>query len=415
MKLTRLELDIRLESPLLAGSDHSYGPYRDTRDYLPGAALRGALAQVLLDACGQREHLEDHQACPARKDCDFYTIFRAEPFPIFENCYPSVTGGMSYPLPLTARTCKYYAGFEEEDSGRARHGAGDIVVRQLVFEEMLDSSEVHPLPLLYEPRCPVCRRAIKPYRGFYGEGGPKYYRVNVPLSRTSRTAINRSRGVAEDGMLYSLQVMEPQTKQKPFSLRGSVVLDEDRMALLEGALEKVHRVGSGRSRGLGKIRIQTLGYDSVPWVSLDRRVTSFNDEVGKERAFYYKAKGLQPPRDASWLFTIDLLSDALLIAQGLPAARLPPEQLNLGHDKISLIRSFARHRTVGGWAAGAGLPRTTELATVMGSVFVYRVEGADLEELLPSLEELKRRGVGRERERGFGQVQICSPFHLEVM
>jgi len=415
MKLTRLELDIQLESPLLAGSDRSYGPYRDTKDYLPGVALRGALAQVLLDACGQREHLEDHQACPAREDCDFYNIFCVEPFPIFENCYPSVTGGVSHPLPLTARTCKYYAGLKEEDSDPSRHGASDIVVRQCTFEEMLDNEEVHPLPLLYEPKCPVCRRAVKPYRGFYGEGGPKYYRVKVPLSRTSRTAINRSRGVAEDGMLYSLQVMEPRIKEQVLSLRGSIVLDEERMALVEGALRKVHRVGSGRSRGLGKIRIQTLGYDSPPSVSLDRRVTKFNEKVGKERAFYYKAKGLEPPPDGSWLFTIDLLSDALLTAQGLPAARLRPEQLNLGHEKIGLIRSFARHRTVGGWAAGAGLPRTTELATVMGSVFVYRVEGAELEELLPSLEELEERGVGRERERGFGQVQICSPFHLEVM
>jgi len=415
MKLTRLELDIQPESPLLAGSDRSYGPYRDTREYLPGAALRGAVAQVLLDACVQREHLEDHEACPAREDCHFYNIFCVEPFPIFENCYPSVTGAMSYPLPLTARTCKYYAGFEDEHLGPARHGAGDILVRQCVFEEMLDNNEVHPLPLLYEPKCPECRRPVKPYRGFYGEGAPKYYRVEVPVSRTSRTAINRSRGVAEDGMLYSLQVMEPKIKHKTFSLRGSIVLDEERMGLVEGAVKKVHRVGSGRSRGLGKIRVETMGYDSPPSTSLDRRVIGFNEEVRKERAFYYKAKGLKPPQDGSWLFTVDLLSDALLVAKGLPTATLRPEELNLGHEEITLVRSFARHRTVGGWAAGAGVPRTTELATVMGSVFVYRVEGADLEELLPSLEELEKRGVGRERERGFGQVQICSPFHLEVM
>jgi len=415
MKLTRLELDIQLESPLLAGSDRSYGPYRDTMEYLPGVALRGALAQVLLDACGQREHLEDHQACPAREDCDFYNVFCVEPFPIFENCYPSVTGGVSYPLPLTARTCKYYDGFKEEDLDPSRHGAGDILVRQCIFEEMLDNEEVHPLPLLYEPKCPECRRPVKPYGGFYGEGGPKYYQVKVPLSRTSRTAINRSRGVAEDGMLYSLQVMEPRIKEGLFSLRGSIVLDEERMALVESALSKVHRVGSGRSRGLGKIRVQTMGHDSPPSTSVAQRVMGFNEEVRKEGAFYYKAGGIKAPQDGSWLFTVDLLSDALLVAKGLPAVTLHPEQLNLGDEEITLVRSFARHRTVGGWAAGAGLPRTTELATVLGSVFVYRVEGAEVEELLPSLEDLEKRGVGRDRERGFGQVQVCSPFHLEVM
>jgi len=88
--------------------------------------------------------------------------------------------------------------------------------------------------------------------------------------------------------------------------------------------------------------------------------------------------------------------------------------LKLGVDGIQLVRSFARHEVIGGWHWGARLPRPTELATEMGSVFLFRVEGHSQEELMDTLRELERRGVGQQRERGFGQVQICSPFHLEV-
>jgi CRISPR/Cas system endoribonuclease Cas6 (RAMP superfamily) len=45
---------------------------------------------------------------------------------------------------------------------------------------------------------------------------------------------------------------------------------------------------------------------------------------------------------------------------------------------------------------------------------LYRARGIARNELANALEQLEARGIGRERARGFGQIHICSPFHLEV-
>jgi CRISPR/Cas system CSM-associated protein Csm4 (group 5 of RAMP superfamily) len=49
----------------------------------------------------------------------------------------------------------------------------------------------------------------------------------------------------------------------------------------------------------------------------------------------------------------------------------------------------------------------------MGSVYLYRVRGAPPEALEPILSRLEDRGLGSDRERGYGQVMICLPFHLK--
>ena len=101
--------------------------------------------------------------------------------------------------------------------------------------------------------------------------------------------------------------------------------------------------------------------------------------------------------------------------RGLPTTVLEADELGLAGEGIQWVRAFTHHEIIGGWLMGAGLPRSTELSTVMGSVFLYQVRGIAQDELLDHLADLEQRGVGRERERGFGQVQVCSPFHLEVM
>jgi CRISPR-associated protein Csx10 len=402
----RLEVEVTPRSPLVIGSDRTYGLYNETRRYLPGSVLRGALAGLLLEGCTRPEYRHDHESCPDKDNCHFYTLFCRQPPPVFENCYPSRTDGPTYPLPLSARTCK--------DSLLSGHGVYDILVRQFVFERALEEGVA--LPFFYEPRCPKCGRGVSPCEGFYGRDEAGYYQVQAPLGRTSRTAINRRRAVAQDRMLYTLEVIQPPLPDADSytALRGSVLIDEERGELLERVLPLVKRVGSGRSRGLGQVSVVIKKSGAPSLMPLAERLAGLNDIINEEWAFYNKLNPDLPPAEG-WFFTVNLLAPALLTRHGLPTTVLEADELGLANAGIQLVRAFTGHEALGGWLMGAGLPRGTELSTAMGSVFLYQVRGIAQDELLDPLADLEQRGVGRERERGVGQVQVCSPFHLEVM
>ena len=63
---------------------------------------------------------------------------------------------------------------------------------------------------------------------------------------------------------------------------------------------------------------------------------------------------------------------------------------------------------------GGRLPRRTALATEMGSVFMYRIQGFTLDALEERLQKLEDEGLGEERARGFGRVLISSPIHYQA-
>jgi hypothetical protein len=94
------------------------------------------------------------------------------------------------------------------------------------------------------------------------------------------------------------------------------------------------------------------------------------------------------------------------------AATLEPGTLDLPVE-VELARRFAAPETVGGWWRVAGLPRPTALAAKAGSVLLYKAPSeVDIEELGRELNALRARGIGGQRERGYGAVLPCAPFHL---
>ncbi len=413
--LKRLALRIIAESPLLLGGPHAQGNYLETRGYLPGAALRGALARALLEDCAAREYIRDHDHCLPliRDNCPFHRLFCHGYPPLFDNSYPS-NGERSFPLPLTARTCKAHPGFKDLAKPQEPHGVFDTLVRRLVFEEAVEA-ELRLAFLYWPPRCPQCHGGTMPLSGFY-EKGPKgaYLSPRAATDRLSRTAINRARSVAEEAMLYTIQTIEAGTR-----FQGSVVVDGDKQALLEESLRRVGWLGRGNSRGLGRVRIELLGQEEGDKGDLEARVTAFNRLVEEERRLYYKIDGrpqksVESPAAEGWYFVLDLLSPAILTSDGLPTLHPGPKGLGLS-EGVTLTRPFARPTAATGWFSAAGLPRRTQLATAMGSVFVYQVkEERDREQVLERLALLEMEGIGQERERGYGQITVCSLFHTEV-
>lgn len=414
-----LDVIVRLESAVLLGTDANEAYYNMTRTYIPGSVLRGSLAKQMATQC-------QHEAHEAHANCDFGRLFGSETMAIFEHLYPTTAGGreLSFPAPLTARSCKYHPGFARgRDKDEQGHGVGDILIRQVVFEEMLRAEL--PLPALYQPRCPQCQSDVDFYDEFLVMARADLFdSVPVSVRRTSRTAINRQRAVAADGQLYTLEVVEPMDdKRRPTTFRGRVRASPGQIEVLARWLPELAGIGQKQTSGLGQIKVEIKrpGELSDPLPALVDRIRAFNAKLKEEWGFYERVlaagfpsltvKAPTLPNEVLF-FSVDLLSPASLSWHSLPITSPPPEALGLGHG-VHLQRAFADYQMIGGWHQGAKLPRRTQLAAAMGSVFLYRSEGYSLDELVKQLKTVEADGLGADRGRGLGRVAICLPFHYQ--
>ncbi|MBL7183261.1 MAG: CRISPR-associated RAMP protein Csx10 [Anaerolineae bacterium] len=430
-------------------------------NYVPGVAIRGSLANLLLAGCPESKaqyHFHSNWPPAEREKCPFYRVFYALEAPVFLNAYPGLARP-ALPLPATAHSCKLYEGFRS--AGLKQHGVFDTLVHQAVFEQALDGGQ--PLPYIYEPKCWECTdgdRKTEAISGrFYMPRVGKYTSAKPFIRRFSRTAIGRGRATASEGQLYTLEVVGEEMeldeedaerrgeKTKPRTrFQGRVLADENVATILRQYLPKIRWLGSGRSRGLGQVLLDAPFEEELPAAPSSEQIGKLLEELAAEVPFAPQGSENAPPRDlvrriiafnrlwrvewssyvqlgalppeGAWYFTVGLTADAILGDGGAATLRLEPKHLGAAFTQgVSLVRSWTGHRTVGGWSSAIGLPKEMELAVPMGSVFLYRVEardGATVQAMITALAELENQGIGAHREVGYGQVQICSPFHLEV-
>ena len=384
-----IAFDIEIKSALHVGSaPMGVGEYLYTQQHIPGTALRGALAESLIKKSGMDPNGDT-----------FRHLFEGPQALRFEPAYLATHTDRGYPFPLTARRCKAI---------RHHKCAFDTLVSQVVFEEQMAALKENgiPLPFIERPLCPHCWGKVEPATDCYvwddvdGQPGapPK-----TELVRHTHTAINRARGVAEDGMLYTIETLEPGTR-----LHGCLWMEEGQADQVRIALGNVTRVGRGIHRGRGQVRITPRG--KVDDDNTGARIKALTELFQTERAFYAKLTGRELPPDGGYYFTLDLLSPAIF-GDGV-AATLQPDPLDLG-EGVEPVRRFVAPETVGGWWKAAGLPHPTAMAAATGSVFLYRAPPeTDLSRLSGRLNDLRATGLGCLRERGYGAVMCCAPFHL---
>jgi len=223
-------LKLKVIEPLHLASSHSIGPVMTTLDYIPGTAFRGALAAAYqaqngIDATFQEWFLKE-----GVRFGPFYPIGR-----------PSEGEIESYVLPATSVTCKLAPGFQGEASS---HGIWDQL---LEFIQTRQNGDYLP-----HSNCPRqdCTALLIPEHGFY-----RKTRLYVPKKRmVTRSALDSRSESAAAEQLFSLEVIE---EEECFS--GWIDLSEKykEADLLNNYLQvgKVYRLGSGRTRGQGKIEI----------------------------------------------------------------------------------------------------------------------------------------------------------------
>jgi CRISPR-associated protein Csx10 len=433
-KLT-LAVEISLASPLLITSKQ-VGFVWESETFIPGSVLRGAIASV----AGREADTQQ------KRDQFLEKIFDRPDAPGFSHAYLGLKRPVGV-LPLTARTCKRFPGFQRDARDDEQHGTFDTLLQQ-AFEPSREE--------------PLCRRCMAHASGsgktipaetwpyVVSSAGNKDWRYVSPrplFRRIGRTAVSRERGAVAERMLYTFETIATQMSLGeldrdglPLNARTSfhafVDINNDDPWRENWAqwLQTIQYLGRSRSRGLGHVEISVQSLTD-PWpTERERMQATIALAEGKPRhvgkpdyqlsmleriqafthAVYQYRSSAESPH--YWYFTIDLQSDTIWGDVTGPRVRLTPEDLALPAD-VELQWWMAHHEQVGGWSAAWGLPKPLLPALSAGSVFLYRVPTGDeslTRQVLDHCIELEREGIGQRSKEGYGEVQICAPFHLKT-
>ena len=402
-------LKIKPEEPLLLGDIRADAQFLPSLKYIPGRILRGAWAEWLL-----------RQNVPS--DAILHQVAQLR----IGNFFPAAEAvGLRYalPLPMSAMECKRHGGFATEPlPNRRGHGIVDILLPALAYH-MLEAQEARfPVPFLI--RCSRCNDRMEPAEGFYAVyefRGEKHYVMFQPrFHAQTKVAISRHRRAAAEGMLYTPSALSPYTSDPIRGKSTTVVFTGRVVSISQDGDEAITRfreavshmpIGAMHTRGYGRVSVEEAMV-SIP--ALDERLSAFN-ETFKQLWSDIRSLALNPealPQEPKGIyFSVDLLSPGIFRdPDGIPTLR---PALILGGQRLEPIFWMTRPDIASGWSTAWGLPKPTQPAVRMGSVFIYRWDGPE-DSLLPRLEALEREGIGERRDEGFGECLICHPFHLEV-
>jgi len=374
-----IALTLALHAPVALHRTRTGVQFVETLDYIPGTALRGALAEAYLTKHGAPNNT-------------FRALFLSEQVQ-YGDLWPSLEGQQVILLPATAQACK-------------RHG---LKHDQSFRDSLLDVWNT----LGNDRKCPVCGESLDRVSGYLGRLDPV-----KPISPRSRlrvsTAIERGTGTVAREMLFAQHTLVglgmPDNRQ-PLLFQGVVrlfdpTLQSELMRLLQPNVTLF--LGAGRSRGLGQVEVKF--WSEAPAT-----------EPLAERYQQFNAVAQRVVRDTSKrYFSLTLLSHLALRDNLLRPVlgEITPQHFGLpnGVTWVCYPNSnqqvlFLSAVTVPGWNAALGLPKPDTVALMRGSVLLGQCDAGQEQAVLARLAQIESEGVGERRNEGFGRVAVCYPIH----
>jgi CRISPR-associated protein Csx10 len=414
--MQRIELEIKVLSPLAIARQKPGGSIGEAVDYIPGTVIRGAVAAQILDLSnGRSTDLTENGG-------DFQALFLSENPAIFQNAYPALIEDGDIVsqdtledygvLPATALSSKNKPGFKEEEDDPEKNG---------VFDTLIDRFCAEGYGYPYDPNCPKDGgRVDPPGITFYCKVDDEYHSLKVNKRLLTRVGINRRRATSEEEILYSLEVLNEsqENKQNPVYYRGAILVEEDLAESLRNFIEQRHqsfRLGGSTSRGLGKVEFHTKNAVGAK-IDVSDRIDEFNKKLEErwEKWVVFGNPIKESPTNRTY-FTLDLQSDAILTENWRRTTVISEKMLHPfagveNQDKsLRLEAAYSSYDFLSGWNAGWGLMKDVELITNKGGVYLFSTTRPDI--WIDKLGLLEEKGVGDRTCEGFGQIQICNQFH----
>ena len=431
-------LNLETLSPLAIRSDHA-PTGAESASYISGTALAGSLAAVY-----RLYHQQEDSA-------QFEQLFLSGQV-YYPDLYPASFASEKmrkdlnapvYALPKTAQSCKRFSGFvpldDEQDVEKDdRHGVRDTLLDWAAFElgsraqRAGQTIEVSSLlaPMQEHKYCPhpLCkahRRPMEHLDGFYRRKSEKLAQPEVEKRKRlqTHTGINRDTGTVQEGILYNRSVFQEHT-----SFWGLLKLPDPLVTPLQIFIEEVGlsglvRVGTGRTRGMGKVHLsmEPMQKEQYNIKTFRDNLEAFNNRLKQVAWRWFPPVqydlALKPFYFAVTLHSPIILRDALLRDAGTldthTLAALLSSSSGIPSDMFDLLYQSASTRRVTGWNELWGTPRMNEFAIDTGSVFLFSSAIELSDQLCEALFKLEEEGAGERRAEGFGRLRVSDPFHLE--
>ncbi|MDR3087512.1 MAG: RAMP superfamily CRISPR-associated protein, partial [Azoarcus sp.] len=361
-----LPVTITAISPLLVGTQTTQSNFRATLRHIPGSVVRAALAAALIAKDGGGDAEKRKWVTPDGGNGAFPTLRKA---------FGEIRISQFTPMgcrfaPLTAQRCKY-----------------DCTGTKQTFDTLRDDPG----------ECPHCHGRVERAKGFIHEKGGLCAKDPLTMVVT-KSAINRYSSTAQDGMLFSMEVLTPPVEFSG-TIRGKFDPDELRRLVEDGI-----RVGGYQTAGYGQCAVH-IGEP----MQRENETASLRERI--------KRFGSQVP--------VTLLSDALVTLK-LPGVCSDENLLQAYRDALfaKLPESVALKRVVAQHSQWRGF-NTSEKTHFLnppihvinaGAVFVLEA-AAWTEDAIGALAALQANGVceGLHGKNGYGQVTVADVYHLNEM
>ncbi len=169
-----VRLTLTLKTPLLVGTHTTQSNFRDTQHVIPGAVIRAAMARAICECDGTTDPSPEGIANDLPSDRETF-------FPHLRNSFGDLRFGTLHsnkqpePFPMTSRRCKFHG---------EKHKSVDVLASTLRGEDVT---------------CPDCKgRLIK-----------REPIDSLPTVVSVHSEIDKRRGTARDGRLYTLRAIAP--------------------------------------------------------------------------------------------------------------------------------------------------------------------------------------------------------------
>lgn len=398
--MKRVRVTVEAKEPLILGDGMvSNQNVRNTLDHIPGGMMRGAIAQAILEQLGTHQTSGRSLGNPSSNlDSLFGQCFPKSGGPRFGFLYPG--DGEVIPGPVSALRCR-------QDGSH-------------VFDRLFSLLRGERVDL----QCPKCEGRLERARGYFTLDGQGWKPVKDPSRRSYvRVGLNRLTETAEDSFLFVLESLEPvvrdikmesdqnETSYAPLTFSGDWWFEtEEQWHDFEKLLQEVLgaqnnscelRIGSARARGFGKV---VLNWKVAQEPVLSDCVDTFSHAVGKNRIY----------------FTFMVLTPLLVLEPNGQVGRiLTPELLRYYvpglPNSVASVGSgtLIERESMSGWSQMWGLPKPLYQAIARGSVFTYEADRTEQGAVVEWLQQAVQQGIGERVQEGYGQVEVCSTFHVE--
>jgi len=380
--------------------------YRESLDYVPGAAIKSAFHDQLrrleqLSLVGTE--MVNAFLAPSVSFSDCLPIGSSDSVPSQSEREPLE---VPFVLPFSATSPALRLGNRSDVAGEPP----DTLIRHFVLRECYHSG----FPYVVGRGCP--QRAFDQMVRSGSHTVWKGRLVSVPSDVASFCPVERVSMRSVHERRHGVSFVHPRTlfvgtirKLRPAA----------KEALKRLATEKLS-VGALRSRGFGRLSLRIVHPPAT--ADIGQAVRRFNAAIDSELKRWSRvwdgasSIALDIEKDARLFFSIGLMSDLMPPKwsfwdgeEATPFEKLLSEAGIIAQEVLPLLKFGAK----GGWNAACQAPRGLMPIIRRGSVCLFetRVAGAARQELYAKLENIQDTGLGLRASDGFGAIVVCGSFH----